>query len=219
MRGRGRSSSGRWLSARRRSASTIAKLRRGSDNLGFLRMAQSDLAGAWPLFERALTIREKALGPEHPDTAQSLNNIGFLRMAQSDLAGARPLFERALAIHEKALGPEHPDTAQSLNNIAGLLYRQRDLFGRGRCMSARWPSARKLLVRSIPIRQGASTIFALLLYAQGNLEGTRPLLARALAIFEKTLGPEHPSTALVRNSLEGIGCQADVALAQDHRDN
>jgi hypothetical protein len=31
-----------------------------------------------PLSERALAIREKALGPEHPDTATSLNNLGLL---------------------------------------------------------------------------------------------------------------------------------------------
>jgi Tetratricopeptide repeat len=51
------------------------------------------------------------LGPEHPNTAQSLNNLAVLLQAQGDLTGARPLFERALAIYEKALGPEHPDTA------------------------------------------------------------------------------------------------------------
>jgi hypothetical protein len=30
-------------------------------------------AAARPLFERALAIREKVLGPEHPDTANSLS--------------------------------------------------------------------------------------------------------------------------------------------------
>jgi hypothetical protein len=54
---------------------------------------------------RALAIREKMLGPQHPATAQSLNNLAGLLQAQSDLAGARPLVERALAIREKVLGP------------------------------------------------------------------------------------------------------------------
>ena len=49
-----------------------------------------------PLFERALAIREKVLGPEHPDTATSLNNLALLLQAQGDFAGARPLFERVL---------------------------------------------------------------------------------------------------------------------------
>ena len=71
-----------------------------------------------PLKERALAICEKALGPEHPHTATSLNNLACLLQAQGDLAGARPLFERALAIYEKALGPEHPDTAMVRNNLA-----------------------------------------------------------------------------------------------------
>jgi hypothetical protein len=41
-------------------------------------------------FERALAISEKALGPEHPDTARSLNNLGLLLKAQGDVAAARP---------------------------------------------------------------------------------------------------------------------------------
>jgi tetratricopeptide (TPR) repeat protein len=63
----------------------------------------------------------EALGPEHPDTARSLNNLALLPRDQGDLAGARPLFERALAIRENVLGPEHPDTAWSLYNLAGVL--------------------------------------------------------------------------------------------------
>ena len=68
----------------------------------------------------ALAIYERGLGPEHPDTAWSLNNPALLLKTQRDLAGARPLLERALAIYERGLGPDHPDTAQSLNNLARL---------------------------------------------------------------------------------------------------
>ena len=34
-------------------------------------------ADAIPLYQRALAIREKALGPDHPDVATALNNSGF----------------------------------------------------------------------------------------------------------------------------------------------
>ena len=121
MRRRGRSSSARWRSARRCSAPSIPIRRRASTTSPFCFRHQGDLAGARPLYERALAICEKVLGPEHPDTATSLNNLALLLQDQGDLAGARPLFERALAICEKALGPEHPDTATSLNNLAILL--------------------------------------------------------------------------------------------------
>jgi tetratricopeptide (TPR) repeat protein len=66
---------------------------------------------AIPLAQRALAIREKALGPEHPDTAAALNNLVELYRATGAYAKAEPLSQRALAIYEKARGPEHPDTA------------------------------------------------------------------------------------------------------------
>src|SRR6516162_10201987 len=82
---------------------------------------------ARPLYERALAIREKVLGPEHPWTAESLNNLASLLQAQGDLAGSRPLYERALAIREKVFGPEHPNMALSLNSLGDLLYAEGDL--------------------------------------------------------------------------------------------
>src|SRR5690606_13025540 len=82
-------------------------------------------------YERALAIREKVLGPDHPDTAQSLNNLGLLLKTMGDYGGARGYYERALAIAEKVLGPEHPDTAGSLNNL-GLLLRGMGHYGGAR---------------------------------------------------------------------------------------
>ena len=61
---------------------------------------------------------EKALGPDHPEVATSLNNLAVLYSAQGKYAEAEPLYKRSLAIHEKALGPDHPDVAISLNNLA-----------------------------------------------------------------------------------------------------
>jgi tetratricopeptide (TPR) repeat protein len=82
---------------------------------------QDDLAAAQPLYERALTIREKVLGPEHRGTATILNNLAKLLERQGDLAAARPLYEPALAIDEKVLGPEHLEVAAVLTNLAHLL--------------------------------------------------------------------------------------------------
>jgi tetratricopeptide (TPR) repeat protein len=65
---------------------------------------------------------DKVLGPEHPNTASSLNNLAALRYEQGDYAGARPLYERALAILEKALGPEHPSTNHARSNLSRLFF-------------------------------------------------------------------------------------------------
>jgi len=73
-------------------------------------------------------IYEKALGPDHPDVAQSLNNLAALYYKQGQYTQAEQLYKRSLAIREKALGPDHPDVAQSLENMAAL-YRK---TGRGK---------------------------------------------------------------------------------------
>ena len=72
-------------------------------------------------FQRALAIREKRLGPDHADTATSLNNLAGLYHDQGRYGEAEPLFRRALAIRERALGLDHPETAISVRNYAVLL--------------------------------------------------------------------------------------------------
>ena len=61
-----------------------------------------DYAKAEPLYQRALKIREKALGPEHPETAASLNNLAQLYREMGDYAKAEPLYQRALKILGKS---------------------------------------------------------------------------------------------------------------------
>ena len=47
---------------------------------------------------------EKALGPDHPDVAQSLNNLADLYSAQGRHADAEPLYKRALALTPEQRG-------------------------------------------------------------------------------------------------------------------
>jgi tetratricopeptide (TPR) repeat protein len=81
------------------------------NNLAPLYTETDDYATAEPLYERALAIREKELGPEHPDIGTSLKDLALLYQAKGEYAKAEPLLQRALAISEKYLGPEHPNTA------------------------------------------------------------------------------------------------------------
>jgi len=76
---------------------------------------------AEPHLNRALAIREKALGADHLDTATSLNNLAELYESQGKYDEAEPLYKRALAIAEKALGAGHPNVATVMENYAELL--------------------------------------------------------------------------------------------------
>ncbi len=74
------------------------------NNMAELYRIRGEYAEAELLIQRALAIREKALGPEHPYVAPSLNNLAALYRDQGKYAEAEPLYQRALAIREKALG-------------------------------------------------------------------------------------------------------------------
>ena len=169
--------------------------------LGRLYKGQSLWQKAEHWSSQAVEVSEQRFGPEHPDTASSLNNLALLYRSQGRYSEAEPLYERALAISESQLGPEHPDTALSLNNLA-LLYGSQ----------GRYSEAEPLYERALAIRESqlgpehpdtASSLnnLAGLYRSQGRYSEAEPLYERALAIRESQLGPEHPSTASSLNNL------------------
>ncbi|MFN0035681.1 MAG: CHAT domain-containing protein, partial [Saprospiraceae bacterium] len=87
----------------------------------YQRMGQYDKSE--PLYLESKTIREKVLGKEHSDYAQSLNNLAILYSVTGQYDKAEPVFLEAIAIRGITQGREHPDYAQSLYNLA-LLYEE-----------------------------------------------------------------------------------------------
>ncbi|CAB1106731.1 unnamed protein product [Ectocarpus sp. CCAP 1310/34] len=200
------------------------------NNRALLLKAQGNYDEAGKLYERSLAIREKALGPDHPDVAQSLNNWALLLESQGKYDQAGPLYDRSLAIREKVQGPDHPAVALTLNNRAGLLKAQgnydeagklyeRSLAIREKALGPDHPDVAQSLnnwalllesqVRAIripgsflwyPIDSGVLNNRALLLKAQGNYDEAGKLYERSLAIREKALGPDHPDVAQSLNN-------------------
>ena len=71
-------------------------------------ISMGDYEKALPLYQRALEIIEKVLGPQHPDVATTLNNLAVLYESMGDYEKALPLYQRALEIREKVLGSATP---------------------------------------------------------------------------------------------------------------
>ena len=95
--------------------------------LAELYRAQGRYAEAEPLYKRSLSIREKALGPNHADVGSSLNNLAELYRVQSRYAEAEPMYRRSntgavmlksgcsvvAAISSHVDGEQRPDMAGS----------------------------------------------------------------------------------------------------------
>ena len=89
--------------------------------LGILYASQGKVAEAEKMYQRALDGYEKAFGPEHTFTLDTVNNLGILYADQGKLDEAEKKYQRALDGYEKAFGPEHTFTLDTVNNL-GILY-------------------------------------------------------------------------------------------------
>ena len=161
--------------------------------------------GRWreaePLAVRAMQVRERVLGPEHPDTLASVNDLATLYERQGRYAEAEPLYLRALAARERVLGLEYPDTLISVNNLAAL-YDSQGRYAEAEPLYQRALAAReRVLGPEHPNTLTSVNNLAGLYESQGRHADAEPLYQRALATFERVLGPEHPSTLTSVNNL------------------
>jgi tetratricopeptide (TPR) repeat protein len=76
------------------------------------------------LYQEALRIHKKVVGPEHPTTAATTHALATLYQAQGRYDEAEPLYQEALRIKQKALPPEHPTTAATMHELARLYQAQ-----------------------------------------------------------------------------------------------
>ena len=171
------------------------------NNLAGLYENMGNYKKALPLYERALTIREKVLEPEHPDVASSLNNIAALYCDMGYYKKALPLFQRALTIRENVLGPEHPDVATTLNNLAVLYCNTRDYEKALLLHQRALKIVKNVLGSEHPYVASSLNNIAGLYESMGDYKKALPLYERALVIREKVLEPKHPSVASSLNNI------------------
>jgi CHAT domain-containing protein/Tfp pilus assembly protein PilF len=163
--------------------------------------ARGSFREAQPLRQKALEIRLKVLGEDHPDTATSYNWVAFDLNAQGKYAAAEEGFRKALALRRKMLGEEHPDTADSYNNLAANLHAQ------GKSREAEDGFRKALAIRlevlgaEHPDTAQSYNNRAHQLMSQGKYREAEGDFRKALAIQRKVLGAEHPDTATGCNNL------------------
>ncbi|KAH7016555.1 uncharacterized protein B0I36DRAFT_436187 [Microdochium trichocladiopsis] len=162
------------------------------------------LGEAEKMYLRALDGREKALGPDHTSTLDTVNNLGNLYKSKGKLGEAEKMYLRALDGREKALGPDHTSTLDTVNNL-GNLYKSKGKLG----------EAEKMYLRALDGREKAlgpdhtSTLDTVnnlgnLYKSKGKLGEAEKMYLRALDGREKALGPDHTSTLDTVNNLGNL---------------
>ncbi|OKL55669.1 hypothetical protein UA08_08961 [Talaromyces atroroseus] len=169
--------------------------------MGMLLSDRGNLLKAEKMYQRALEGKEKAWGPDHTSTLDTVNNLGLLYADQGKLADAEKMYQRALEGKEKAWSPDHTSTLDTVNNL-GLLYADQGKLA----------DAEKMYQRALEGKEKAwglnhtltlDTVNNLgLLYAdQGKLADAEKMYQRALEGYEKAWGPNHTLTLDTVNNL------------------
>ncbi|HYG54611.1 MAG TPA: CHAT domain-containing tetratricopeptide repeat protein [Burkholderiales bacterium] len=166
--------------------------------LGEAQRRQSKFNEAEGNFRRMLTIYERRLGADHEFTAAALNSLALVLERLGDYPGAETLLRRSHAILEKKLGKDHPDTATTLSNLSRVL----DSQGKFAATQTAKPAAGAASSDAAQIALRAQEA-----ERRGQYGEAETLHHQVLAIHEKSLGPDHPTTA---NSLSNLGRILDL---------
>ena len=89
-------------------------------NLAAILQWRGDFQAAELMHRRALEIKERTLGPEHPELATTLSNLATTLYAEGRGDEAVPLLRRALALAEGSLAPGHPNLEALRANLANV---------------------------------------------------------------------------------------------------
>jgi CHAT domain-containing protein/tetratricopeptide (TPR) repeat protein len=162
--------------------------------------ATNRVGEAEPLYRRALTIRESALGPEDMLVAVSLNSMAQFLAETNRMTEAEPLLRRALAIQEQR-NPDDWGVVVTLNNLAYLSMKTRRLKEAEPLFRRALTTGEKALGADHWTVATLLNNLAMLLQETKRFDEAEPLYRRALTVSETSLGFNHANVARDTNNL------------------
>ena len=176
-----------------------------------LKLRQQSHAEAEGLFRKALALRERAFGPDHPVVAITLNGLAAAYAARGAFAEAEGVLRRALsALQDDPAGQR--ELAVTLSALAKLYFRQTDYERAEPLLLQLLAVKQQELGRDHPEVAAVLTSLAALRGAIGRHDHAEQLLRKALAIRESTAAPNGAAVATLRTRL------ADAIAAQGRQE-
>jgi tetratricopeptide (TPR) repeat protein len=143
------------------------------------------------------------LGPEHPDTLQSMHNLAWANYAEGRYAQAEALLSQTIEIRRRVLGSEHPKTLLSMRNLADVYCAKAEYALAESLLSRILEISRRVLGPEHPDTLGILSELAQMYQQQGKYALAESYAAKVLAGRRHSLGSEHPDT---------VASAADLAL-------
>ncbi|KAI8658994.1 hypothetical protein NCS55_01178200 [Fusarium keratoplasticum] len=150
---------------------------------------------------KAVEVRTKVLGEEHPSTLTSMTNLAATFWNQGRWKEAEELEVGVMEMRKRVLGEEHPDALTSMNNLALTFMNQ-----------GRWKEAEGLQVgvmetmkrvfgEEYPDTLASMANLASILKKQGRWKEAEELEVGVMEMRKRVLGEEHPDALTSMNNL------------------
>jgi serine/threonine protein kinase len=167
------------------------------------------------LLSKARTTLTTQLGPDHPETLESMSKLAEGYWAAHKLELALPLLEETLQRRKVKLGPDRPETLTSMNDLA-LYYKDAGRLDLALPLYEETLRRRKVTLGPDhhDTLQSMNNL-AMGYWAAHKLDLALPLLEETLKLLKAQLGPDHRHTLVCMSNL-GTGYWAagklDLAL-------
>ncbi len=153
---------------------------------------------------RALEIRRRILGDEHPDTIESITATGLLLIALGKGDDARAFYAEALDTRTRLLGDDAPETLASMTNMGALRLTLGELDSAEQIVRRALEGRRRVLGPTDPETLVTLGLMGRVFGAQGKLEEAEVALRETLEGREKSLGKHDLTTLETANQLATV---------------
>ncbi|CAF1247750.1 unnamed protein product [Rotaria sp. Silwood1] len=172
--------------------------------IGEIYSANSNYPESLINYQKALTIQENLLAPDHPDLALTYYNIGSLYIEQDDYMNSLTNYEKALRIQTDVLPRNHPHLIDTYNSI-GIAYfktndnmRARENFKKALEIAMNLPLSYHSSLGLIYVNIGTAYL------NKAEYEQALQYYKKALVIYKIFLPRNHSNVAVVHNNIGSI---------------
>ncbi|MBV8812416.1 MAG: serine/threonine protein kinase [Acidobacteriaceae bacterium] len=171
--------------------------------------------------QRAIDLRRRVLGEQHPDTLTAMYKLGQLYLYEGKYAQAEPLLARVLELRRRVLGAKHPDTLSTLCSL-GLAYLAQGKYAQAEPLLTKAVEMQRRVLgpEHIDTLESMNALGALYVY-EGKYAQAEPLFTKVLEVRRRVLGESHTDTLNSTDSLaflydsEGKYAQAEPLYAKN----
>lgn len=197
----------------RKNGTNQALLGTAINNLGALYFWLGDYQKALPILQEGLAIRLAAVGPDHPDVANSYLDIGSTEFRLGDADGAIEDVSNAIAIRTGKLGAAHPETLAAKATLGVILESQGRTDEAMEILKQVVAEARTALGQAHPELAQYEDDYANVLASKKSFEEARKVEAESLSIRGRVFGKTSREYASGLRSLAQIEATAQPGAA------